>query len=463
MDDLKHAVKTYLNKDYAVISIITPEKSTNDSIKQISNKTYTAEVISKKGDTTKFRLCNGAELVITKNSANDIVAMEMTSRGGNNLEKIPGTAYITAESILKGTKKYKSHELSQLLEENGIRLVPSSGGDSFSLITKFTKNEKDLALDIFSEAAINASFDPYDVERVKSDKMYSIKNSKNTPDSVVFDEYKTAVWANTPFGNTNKVLEKTIPQIQREDVLEFYKNLFPAQNTVITINGNVDEQEYINYFSNLLKNTGSPKIKLTDYKYKYKPLNSNKINKISRDSQASWLILGWLTDGITNEKDWASLQVINSILGSGMSSRLFTNLRDDQSLAYQVGSSFSANTNCGIFTLYIATNPNNTQTAKQGLFSEINKLKKEFVTDKELTEAKDKILGNFILSMETNMDKASVINSLEITQRDYTYLEKYPEVINSITVQDIIRTANKYFSKPYIFTSLGPKKSVEKL
>ena len=127
-----------------------------------------------------------------------------------------------------------------------------------------------------------------------------------------------------------------------------------------------------------------------------------------------------------------------------MSSRLFTQLRDEQGLAYQVGSSFYANVNKGVFALYIATNPDTALTAKEGLFKEINKLKKEDVTDKELAEAKDKQLGNFILSMETNMDKASVMNGLEISGRNYTFLDRFPELINAVTVQDIIKTANKY-------------------
>lgn len=461
--DLKRAAKTYLDKNSAVISIIMPDKEGKPRIEKTDNRNHEAKVISHNNDTTKYQLDNGAILVITKNNSNDIIAMEMTSRGGNNLEKIPGVASVTAETILKGTHKYKNQELSQLLEENGIRLFPVARGDSFSIVTKFTKNELDLALDIFSQTVKNASLDSFDIERVKADKLYSIKNKKNTPDNVAFDEFKSVIWENTPFGNTGKLLEKTLPTIQKEDVDEFYKKLFPAQNVVITINGNVDEQKFINYFSNLLKNDGSEKIKLTQYKSKYTPLKQNKIVKVNKDSQAAWLILGWHTDGTVNEKEWAALQVIDSILGSGMSSRLFTNLRDEQGLAYQVGSSFSANTNRGVFAVYIATNPENTKTAKGGLFNEINKLKTEFVTDKELSEAKDKLLGNFVLSMETNMDKASVINSLEITDRGYMFTEKYPELINSVTLQDVIRTANKYFTKPYVFTVVGPQSSIEGL
>ena len=239
--------------------------------------------------------------------------------------------------------------------------------------------------------------------------------------------------------------------------------MFPAQNVVVTINGNVNAQEFIDYFSNLLKNDKTSKINLSDYKWKYKPLLKKKIVKVEKEAQSAWVINGWYTDGVTNTNDWATLQVIDSILGSGMSSRLFTQLRDEQGLAYSVGSSFSANTNKGVFALYIATNPDNIEQAQNGMLAEIDKLKKEFVTEKELKEAKDKLLGNFVLSLETNMDKASVINSLEVTGRGFNFIDKYPELINAVSVQDIIKTANKYFSKPYIHTVLAPKKTIEKI
>ena len=462
-EDLKRVAKSYLDVGSAVISVVMPSKEGKPEIKKEQPKKYDAKIIDSNNTTTKYQLENGATLLITQNTANDIIAMEMASIGGNNLEKIQGTAAITADVMLKGTHKYKNQELSQLLEENGIKLAPSARGDSFSLATKFTKNEKDLALDIFAEVSKKAAIDVFEVERVKADKLYSIKTAKNTPDTLAFDEFKTALWEGTPYGNTGKVLEKTIPSIQREDVLKFYNNLFAAQNVVVTINGNVNAQEFIDYFSNLLKNDKTSKINLSDYKWKYKPLLKKKIVKVEKEAQSAWVINGWYTDGVTNTNDWATLQVIDSILGSGMSSRLFTQLRDEQGLAYSVGSSFSANTNKGVFALYIATNPDNIEQAQNGMLAEVDKLKKEFVTEKELKEAKDKLLGNFVLSMETNMDKASVINSLEVTGRGFNFIDKYPELINAVSVQDIIKTANKYFSKPYIHTVLAPKKTIEKI
>ncbi len=463
-EDIKRAAKTYLDVNTAVVSAVIPQEvKCANTVKTEKTRHYTGKLISSNNYTNKYELENGATLIITKNTANDIIAMEMTSRGGNNLEKKRGIASVTADVILKATSRYKNQELSQILEENGIKLSPQASGDSFSLAAKFTKNEKDIAKDVFKEAAKNAMLYTSDVEKVKADKLYSIKNAKNTPDTQVFDEFRTLLWEGTPYGNSGKVLEKTIPTIRQEDIKEFYENLFPAQNVVITINGNVDEQEFIDYFSSLLERDNSPKIDIRSYAYKYKPIGQNKKIKIKKETQAVWIVYGWLTDGIKNEKDWASMQLIDSILGSGMGSRLFTDLRDEQSLAYQVGSSYSANVNSGAFAVYIATNPDTAIQAKNGIMREIERIKKEFVTDKELAEAKDKLLGNFVLSMETNMDKASIINSLEITGRDYTFLDRYPEIIKSITVKDIIRTANKYFSRPYVYAVLGNEKDIEKL
>ena len=464
-EDLKRVAKDYLDINSSVISIINPQNKPIANIKKEEpiKQEIQAKVISKLDNTTKYELANGATLIITKNTNNDIIAMEMTAKGGNNLEKTPGIASLTADMMQKGTQKYSKQELSQLLDENGIRLSISSKGDSFSVATKYTRNQRNIALNIFSEVIKNASFDFQEFDLTKKDKLISIRNRKNNPDSFIFDEFKTALWEGTPYGVTGKVLEKTIPTITVNDLILYYKNLFKAQNIVITLNGNVDEKAYIDYFSNLLQNDGTEKINIKNYANKYKELQDNKIVKIEKDSQAAWILYGWHTDGVENQKDWATLQVIDAILGSGMSSRLFTTLRDEQSLAYQVGTSFATNINKGVFALYIATNPSSIEQASNGLLNEINRLKNEFVTDKELAEAKDKILGNFVLSMETNIDKASVFNSLEVTGRGYDFVKEYPKVINAVTVQDIIKASNKYFSKPYILAILGSKEIINKI
>ena len=163
-------------------------------------------------------------------------------------------------------------------------------------------------------------------------------------------------------------------------------------------------------------------------------------------------MLGWQTNGVLNEKDYATLQVIDSLLGSGMSSRLFKDLREQEGLAYQLGSGYSPNVLRGSFLLYIGTNPQTLDKAKSGLFAEITRLKTEYVGDKELQDAKEKLLGNYVIGLETNLDKASNVGWYEASTRGYEFKDKYEKLINSVTDSDIIEIANKYFTDDYILS-----------
>ena len=102
--------------------------------------------------------------------------------------------------------------------------------------------------------------------------------------------------------------------------------------------------------------------------------------------------------------------------------------------------------------LYIGTNPASLEKSKKGLFDEINRLKTEYVGDKELADAKEKLLGNYILGLETNLDKASNVGWYETSGRGYEFKDKYIDLINSVTDADIIRVANKYFTGNYILS-----------
>jgi len=175
-----------------------------------------------------------------------------------------------------------------------------------------------------------------------------------------------------------------------------------------------------------------------------------KITIHVKDLQTSWILIGWQTDGVQNLKDYAALQVIDSFLGTGMSSRLFINLREKQSLAYQVGSSFSPNVLRGKFTLYIGTNPATVNKSIENLMKQIDILKKTTVSEKELQEAKDQLIGHFVMALETNLDKAGALAMYEVTDRGFDFVEKYTKLIQDVTAEDVKRVANKYFVNNYV-------------
>lgn len=452
-DEVKRVANKYLGENRSAVSIILPESSKNIPVANKIQNLGTAELISESNGTQKYHLSDGATMLYTPNSSNDIIAISIYAKGGQLLDKIAGTANLTAATMMKGTKNYTSLELSQVLEDNGIKIVPSVGADAFSITVLTTKDEYDKTMELLNEVVNNAIFDDYEIEKVKSDKLSAIKTNKDVPIKQAIEEYRDMIYKNTPYSISSKVLEKNIQNIKKSDIIEYYNKIFNPKNIVISINGNIDKDKTIQDLNKIFEpKADSQTFDYKTYDSKIPRITAPRTNTIKMPTETAWILLGWQTDGVLSEKDYATLQVIDSILGTGMSSRLFKELREQEGLAYQLGTGYSPNVLRGSFMMYIGTNPATLEKSKQGLFSEIEKLKTEYVGDKELKDAKEKLIGNYVIGLETNLDKASNTGWYEASTRGYEFKEKYVDLINSVTDADIIEVANKYFNDNYIMS-----------
>lgn len=452
-DEVKRVANKYLGENRSAVSIILPESSKNIPVANKIQNLGTAELVSESNGTQKYHLSDGATMLYTPNSSNDIIAISIYAKGGQLLDKIAGTANLTAATMMKGTKNYTSLELSQVLEDNGIKIVPSVGADAFSITVLTTKDEYDKTMELLNEVVNNAIFDDYEIEKVKSDKLSAIKTNKDVPIKQAIEEYRDMIYKNTPYSISSKVLEKNIQNIKKSDIIEYYNKIFNPKNIVISINGNIDKDKTIQDLNKIFEpKADSQTFDYQIYDSKIPRITAPRTNTIKMPTETAWILLGWQTDGVLSEKDYATLQVIDSILGTGMSSRLFKELREQEGLAYQLGTGYSPNVLRGSFMMYIGTNPATLEKSKQGLFSEIEKLKTEYVGDKELKDAKEKLIGNYVIGLETNLDKASNTGWYEASTRGYEFKEKYVDLINSVTDADIIEVANKYFNDNYIMS-----------
>lgn len=453
IDDVKRVANKYLGVEKSAVSILLPENSKEVKVSNVTPAP--AKFVSENKTTQKYELANGATLLLTPNEVNDIIGISIFSKGGEFTEKKAGTAEVTASAMSKGTKKYSSVEYAKVLEDNGIKIVPSAGTDKFAITVLTTKNEYDKTLELLDEVVNNASLDDYEIEKVKNDKLNAIKKSKDVPLNLAIDNYKTYIFENTPYSISNAVLEKSLPKITQADVKAYYDTAFCPQNIVISINGNVDKDKTIEEFTKIFSNKKGEKF---DYsKYSIPQLTAGKkITTQVKDLKTDWIIMGWQTAGVLQRKDYATLQVIDALLGTGMSSRLFKNLRDRDGLAYQLGSQYAPNVLRGAFIVYIGTNPENLDYAQKRMKEEVFRLKTEFVGSKELQEAKDKLLGHYIIGQETNLDKAMTLGWFEASNRGYQFDEQYKQLINSVTESDIIDVANKYFNDNYVLSIVKP-------
>lgn len=449
--EVQAVAKKYLSENQCAVSVVLPESEKTAQTNAKPPVEHNAKLIQQTKDTQKYELDNGATLLLSPNDLNDIVAMSIYVKGGEFLEKIPGVSNVMSTVMMKGTKKYSSLELAQILEENGIKINPSTAADDFSIDVLTTKSQLAKTFEILDEVVNNATFDDFEIDKTKNDMLSSIQKSRDIPMNVAVENYKDLIFENSVYSYGNKIYEKTLPKVGRDDVLEYYNTIFNPNNIVISVNGNVNLKDITNPLVDIFGAKASTKFNYSDYASTITPLNTPKksIVEIS-DLQTAWLVIGWQTAGLQNTKDFATLKVIDSILGGGMSSRLFRNVRDQEGLAYQLGSSFSPKILKGSFTMYIGTNPKTLYLAQEKMLEQVNRLKSEFVSDKELQEAKEKIIGNYIISQETNLDKATTVGWFETSGRGFDFQTKYETLINNVTASDIVEVANKYFNENYV-------------
>ena len=441
--DVQTAAQKFLGINKSAISVVLPESVKKSVTKE--NKKHTYSKISENSGISKYQIDNGITLLINENKNNDIVAISLIAKGGEFIEKIPGEGTLVSKLMLKGTKKYSSQEIAQILDENGIQIQPSCDEDYFIIDVQTTTAQIDKTLDILNELLNNALFDDYELEKTRSEILSKIKQRRDIPMNVAIENFKTAIFEGSVYSHTNKILEKTLPSISRNNVINYYKKILNSKNIIISINGNVDTNKMVEAFGNMLEQKNSPKFDFSNYSVT--KLSSPKIiNQKIKDLETSWLFIGWQAASVQDKKDFVTLKVINTILGSGLSSRLYRNLRESDGLAYQLGSSYSPKMLGGIFMTYIGTNPSTLEYSRDKILNEINRLKSEFVSDSELQDAKDRLKGGFIIALETNSEKASNAGFFEAYGFGYDFLNTYINMIDEVTASDIVRVANKYFT-----------------
>ena len=414
---------------------------------------------STSGNLKKLLIDNDATLLTDIHKNNEIIAMTVKVKGGNYIDKTRGLSSILGNVMLKGTERYPKDDFVRITEENGIKIFTEADKEYFTLTMQCAKPDLPLAIDVLNQVVNHATLSADEIEKAKNDAIYAIKQSRDSATNVAFEEISSALWQNTFYDTTGKLLEKTIPTITPNDVQTRYATLFDPKNTVVAVCGDVTEQEMINLVGDIFNSKNTAKIDYSDYQNLFKPIEKTETIVKNQGNEAAWVVIGWKTDSIVDQKDRAVVRVINAILGSGMSSRLFTEVRAQKGLAYAVASTIPSGVNQGAFMVYIGTDPKKVDSAEEAMLFEVDRLKKEFVSEEELENAKNKVKGSAILAQELNSDKADTMAISEVFGNGYDFYNgRFDELIDEVTLTDIIAVANKYFSKPYVVSKVLPKK-----
>lgn len=371
-----------------------------------------------------------------------------------NNQDIPAGVYsLMVRLFMQGTKKYSAQQLSEELDKYAIDFTAELKLDYVKFRFVCLNEDFEKALEIFTDIIKNTTFAEFEKERVKLEG--EIIAELDSPRAQVIDAYYKNIYADHRYGFTNTVILDNLKNITKEDVINAYKQILENSKKVTVFAGDIEYEKV----SRLLdENLGDLKESVSDLPVLKSPVltEMKNIEVIKNDLNQAHILKGWHVDTV-DSKDYPAISLLNIILGaSGLSSRLFLELRDKKGLAYVVRSSYDIAGLGANFSIYIATEPKNIEVSLKGFEEEIEKIKTIPVSEEELENAKNNLFGKWAFISETNSQQANWLAHYGIMGFGFDFREKAVERIKKVTPADILACANKYFNEKSVTAIIKP-------
>jgi zinc protease len=407
----------------------------------------------------KVVLPNGITLIGRPLKESATVAFNIFVKGGQSVESMPGTASLLSSVFMQGTRSRTLQTLQEELDEKGMNLSVSASDDYMSIEGNAIEEDFGELLLLTRDVLENPLFANTEIDKKKKQMIQAIDASQDSPSSVVFENLALGLYPHHPYGNVGTRIKEALPGITREDLLKYYETYFSPQNMVVTVVGNFNPEVANSYFTSLFSDCTHCKTSPALDIPKVPSLAKNQEIVVQKKSlSAAWLAQAWLMPPLSDTKDYATFKLIHALIGQGMSSRLFTSLREKQGLAYVVGSLYPTRQEKSYFSAYIGTDPVNLGKVKKGFAAEMSRLKTSVVGASELSEAKSKLIGSFALAHDSNSSQAFYLGLYEVLGKGYRFDQEYPKAVQSITSQDILDASRKWLNQSSVSSVIQPEK-----
>ena len=292
------------------------------------------------------------------------------------------------------------------------------------------------------------TFPEAEVELEKQLTRQNIRSQLEQPFNIAFDRLRQEIYQNHPYGVSILGTQETVSSLIPTDLQQYHETYFRPDNLVISISGRITYQEAIDLVDRVFGDWQAPQTPLPQLKLP--AINSQPSQKITpQQSQQSIIILGYLAAAVKS-RDYAGLKLLSTYLGSGLSSRLFVELREKRGLAYDVSAFYPTRLDLSPFVAYIGTAPENTAIALEGLRTEVERLSQTQLTPEELQAAKNKLLGQYALGKQTNAEIAQLFGWYESLGLGIEFDTQFQENVVQVTPEMAQKVAGDYLIEPYI-------------
>jgi zinc protease len=402
-----------------------------------------------------LQLDNGLRFLLIPNPSNDIVAGRIFVRAGSVFDPPPlaGISYLMTAVLTKGTAQRSAMEIATQVESIGAGLSAEAHNDHVEISWKSVASDFPMMLKLVAEILRTPNFPAAQVELEKKVVLQGIRSQAERPLSLAFQRLRSAMYGEHPYGRFLMGTPETVERIDSEALSSQHAAYYRPERTVVSIAGRINPEIAEKLVKESFGDWQPPLVPTMEMPRS--PISGLPQRQfLAKSGQQSIVMLGQPAVAVT-DPDYFVLRTINSYLSSGLSSRLFVELREKRGLAYEVSSIFSTKAEQAIFAVYIGTANEKVSMAIDGLRAELARLCLARWTGEELSNTQSKLLGKYALSKQTNAQLAYLYGWYESLGLGWDFDRRLVTEIEKITPQRVEEVANKYFDHPPYISIVG--------
>ncbi len=410
----------------------------------------------------KTTLSNGITLLVIQNYTTDIIAGKIFCRQAGGLWEAPhqaGVFHLLGTVMSKGTRDLSSLEIAEKVESIGAALGTDTSSDYFLVSMKTITEDFPEILSLAAQIIRYPSFPPEEIALEKHLTLQNILSQKEQPFNVAFSQLREMIYGQHPYGFSLLGTEETVANLTEDDLRYYHQQHFRPDRLVISLAGNIDLDTAQELVEKIFGDWFPPEdavIKIDSVKDKFLFPPQARSHHIEQATQQAIIMMGYLVPEMTHP-DYPVFKLLTTYLGNGLSSRLFVELREKRGLAYDVSAFYPTRLDKSQFVVYLGTAPQNGEIAQEGLYNELKRLRETPLTTDEIQTAKNKLLGQYALSKQTNGEFAQVFGWYETLGLGIEYDAIFPQQISHVSIEDIQRVAQEYLQDQYLCISkVGP-------
>ncbi|MBI4876089.1 MAG: insulinase family protein [Acidobacteria bacterium] len=382
------------------------------------------------------------------------VSVGVWIRSGSRLESPPenGISHFIEHMLFKGTRQRSAEDLARAVDSIGGNLDAFTSKELVGYNTKVLDEHLPRAFDILSDLVLNPAFREEDIEKEKGVILEELKMETDNPEYLVHEIFCSNFWKGHPLGQPILGTRETIGSFNRQMIDSYYGRIYVPANILLTAAGNLSHRQIVD----LARERFEPLATAAPLPAPVQPeTHARLVTRGKKALEQTHLCLGVPCYPLPHEKRFVCY-VLNTMLGGGMSSRLFQNIRERQGLAYSVFSELNLYRDSGALMVYAGTSAESAPKVVSAVLQEFSSLKCEPIPDEELRRAKDHLKGSLMLGLESTSSRMANLARQELFFGRFFSLDDLLDSVERVTAEEVRDVARAFFdSRQIAVTVLG--------